>query len=124
MLDIVRDQRKTDGRFRPARVKTEQTADLKSFGRRKAYESRRGTNPRAARKVYGDFGFWPALERARGLAERVSVDTDRRHRRVIKLVRGREWRFAVIARALTGVDSASDIAAGTAGTAGRGDAKP
>jgi hypothetical protein len=81
------------------------------------------TNPRAAREVYGDFDFGPAVERARGLAWRVSVDTDRRHRSVIKLVRGGEWRFVVTARALTGVDSASDIAAGIAGAAGRGEAR-
>jgi hypothetical protein len=59
----------------------------KSFGCRQAYESRRGTNPRTAREVYGDFDFGPAVERARGLVGRVSVDRDRRHRRVIKLVR-------------------------------------
>jgi hypothetical protein len=44
--------------------------------------------PAGRRAVYGDFSFWPAVERARGLAGRVSVDTDRRHRSVIKLVRG------------------------------------
>jgi hypothetical protein len=30
---------------------------VKSFGRRQAYESRRGTNPRASGDGYGDFDF-------------------------------------------------------------------
>jgi len=35
------------------------TAVLKSFGRREAYESRGGTNPRVAGTVYGEFDFQP-----------------------------------------------------------------
>jgi hypothetical protein len=37
--------------------KSRYSASVKSFGRRQAYESRRGTNPRASGDGYGDFDF-------------------------------------------------------------------
>jgi len=42
-------------RERPSRVAG--SFFVKSFGRRQAYESPRGTNPRAAGDGYGDFDF-------------------------------------------------------------------
>jgi hypothetical protein len=57
---------------------------VKSFGRRQAYESRRGTNPRAARVVYGDFGLWPLLRVAGRLAGCARRDADEAHCRSIE----------------------------------------
>ena len=42
------------------------TALSKGFGRRQAYESLRGTNPRPEWAIYGDFDFPPGLAEARG----------------------------------------------------------
>lgn len=61
-----------------------QSASVKSFGRRQAYESRRGTNPRAARVVYGDFGLRRVLRVARRSVGSTRRDTDEAHCRSIE----------------------------------------
>jgi len=52
-------------------------ASVKSFGRRQAYESPRGRNPRATGDGYGDFGFRLMSSMARPSSGSAAMDSDR-----------------------------------------------
>src|SRR5215203_3244245 len=50
--------------------------NVKSFGRRQAYESRRGTNPRGPGETYGDFDFRLVLGLVRPALACTGADAD------------------------------------------------
>ena len=70
-------RRRADVRYCAANSRSCQSPSVKSFGRREAYESPRGRNPRATVDGYGDFELRPMSALARLPVGSAEVDADR-----------------------------------------------
>lgn len=69
--------RRRNDRFGRSAPRTRQSATVKSFGRRQAYESPRGRNPRATVGGYGDFDLRLKSAMARPQSGSGAMDADR-----------------------------------------------
>lgn len=106
--------------FQDARLQTRPTDFVKSFGRRQAYESPRGRNPRATVDGYGDFELRPMSAMARPPLGNAEVDADR----PLRCASARSGRpctrlIATLSAAIITMDARGSVAGGWAPAAER-----